>query len=394
MKLYIFGRQADIAAAEIESIVGSHTMIRLGDLGAVVQDEKIAPLQIQLGGSIKTGHVIDTYNKPPAAVLEELILRPEPLLNHVATEGKIKLGISVYGDTRLTLHKLKALSLSLKKSLRNNGRSVRLIENKHHELNAAQILYNKLLHENGLELMLISFEGTTYLAKTEDVQDIDSYTLRDRGRPKRDARVGMLPPKLAQILVNLAVRQSLSSPVTILDPFCGTGVVLQEALIMGYPTQGSDIDQRMVEYAQQNLTWAANMFTITQDAQIELGDATLHQWSCLTSENTCIASETYLGRPFTSPPKNEILHKNRADCDTIIRKFLENLARQIAPGVRLCIGVPVWYVDSQIYHLKTLDYLEEIGYNRISFVHANNRELIYHRENQIVGRELLVLIRR
>lgn len=242
--------------------------------------------------------------------------------------------------------------------------------------------------------MLISFEGTTYLAKTEDVQDIDSYTLRDRGRPKRDARVGMLPPKLAQILVNLAVRQSLSSPVTILDPFCGTGVVLQEALIMGYPTQGSDIDQRMVEYAQQNLTWAANMFTITQDAQIELGDATLHQWSCLTSENTCIASETYLGRPFTSPPKNEILHKNRADCDTIIRKFLENLARQIAPGVRLCIGVPVWYVDSQIYHLKTLDYLEEIGYNRISFVHANNRELIYHRENQIVGRELLVLIRR
>jgi tRNA G10 N-methylase Trm11 len=394
MKLYIFGRHADIAAAEIESIVGAHAMIRLGNIGAVVRDERIAPLQIKLGGSIKTGRVIDTYKKTPNAVIEELILRPKPLLERVASSGKIKLGISVYGDNLLTLHKLKSLSLSLKKSLRNNGRSVRLIESKHHELNAAQILYNKLLHENGLELMLISFEGTTYLAQTEDVQDINSYTLRDRGRPKRDARVGMLPPKLAQILINLSVKQSLSPSITVLDPFCGTGVVLQEALIMGYNGQGTDIDQRMVEYTQRNLTWAADIFSITHDVQIGQGDATIHQWPCLKSENACIASETYLGRPFTSSPKSEMLHKNRADCDTIIRKFLENLASQIATGVRLCIGVPVWYVENHIYHLKSLDYLEEIGYNRISFVHADNQELIYHRENQIVGRELLVLTRR
>jgi hypothetical protein len=37
------------------------------------------------------------------------------------------------------------------------------------------------------------------------VQDIDAYAERDFERPMRDAFVGMLPPKLAQIMLNLAV---------------------------------------------------------------------------------------------------------------------------------------------------------------------------------------------
>ena len=80
------------------------------------------------------------------------------------------------------------------------------------------------------------------------MQDIESYTKRDRERPKRDAKVGMLPPKLAQIIINLAAGQlpeeklqnicdiPLGEPIprrllgqTVLDPFCGTGVILQEA---------------------------------------------------------------------------------------------------------------------------------------------------------------------
>src|SRR5581483_12120222 len=93
----------------------------------------------------------------------------------------------------------------------------------------------------GIELLLIAtHDGQTIIARTTEVQDIDSYTLRDRGRPKRDARVGMMPPKLAQIIINLAVgelpeeaRQSVCeippdqpiptkhfAGITILDPFC------------------------------------------------------------------------------------------------------------------------------------------------------------------------------
>jgi hypothetical protein len=40
-----------------------------------------------------------------------------------------------------------------------------------------------------------------------------------------------------------------------------------------------------------------------------------------------------------------------------------------------------------------LDDLAKIGYNRIDFTCASLEELLYHREDQIVGRELLVLTR-
>ena len=48
----------------------------------------------------------------------------------------------------------------------------------------------------------------------------------------------MLPPKLAQIIVSLSGTQPGQ---TVLDPFCGTGVVLQEALIMGAIVYGFDL---------------------------------------------------------------------------------------------------------------------------------------------------------
>src|SRR5438132_1608433 len=83
----------------------------------------------------------------------------------------------------------------------------------------------------------------TILAQTVKVQDIAAYAQRDQARPKRYAKVGMLPPKLAQIIINLAVGrlpdnqlasicdipagEQIPRPhleLTLLDPFCGTGV--------------------------------------------------------------------------------------------------------------------------------------------------------------------------
>jgi hypothetical protein len=41
-----------------------------------------------------------------------------------------------------------------------------------------------------------------------------------------------------------------------------------------------------------------------------------------------------------------------------------------------------------------LDSLEDLGYTRRSFVHSGNDELIYHRVDQIVARELVVVTRK
>ncbi len=280
---------------------------------------------------------------------------------------------------------------------------MRLVPNKELELNSASVLHNNLAGDHGIELLLVRDGDRTIIAQTTDVQDIDSYTIRDRGRPKRDARVGMLPPKLAQIIINLAVAQT--NPLygdIVLDPFCGTGVILQEATLMGFDVYGSDLDKRMVEYSDVNLQWLLTQpfcpvkrppeYVGDLDWRyytLEVGDATSHVWKVPPS---AIASETYLGKPFTTPPPPDVLAETINGCNLIIKKFLQNIGAQIPIGTRMCLAVPAWQKrQGQFKHLPLIDSLLELGYNRISFEHAQPEDLIYYREDQIVARQLLIV---
>jgi len=231
-----------------------------------------------------------------------------------------------------------------------------------------------------------------HIAQTISIQDIDAYARRDRGRPKRDAFVGMLPPKLAQTIVNLGVGLlPPSDEAVVLDPFCGTGVILQEALLMGYSAYGTDLEPRMVEYSQANLEWLST-HGVEAAPTLEVGDATTHQWGHPFS---VVAGEAYLGRPLSSWPNPETLQEIIGTCNVIIQKFLQNLAPQIPPGTRLCLAVPAWQApNGRLYHLSLLDQLEVLGYNRVSFSWANEQEMVYRRPDQVVARELLVITRK
>jgi len=242
--------------------------------------------------------------------------------------------------------------------------------------------------------MLVVGDGSSiFLAKTERIQDIDAYSARDQARPKRDAKVGMLPPKLAQIITNLAVGDNEGKNTRVLDPFCGTGVLLQEATIMDYDVYGSDIEPRMVQYSIDNLNWLDGLFPDKGDyRRVEIGNAEKHQWNS-TEKITSVAGETYLGQPLTTLPTNEHLSKIIYGVNLLHHKFLQNIGNQLKPGTRLCLAVPSWRGNHEFLHLPTLDHLTEIGYTRQRFKHVSDQDLIYHREGQVVGRELLVIIK-
>ncbi len=385
--IFILGRQPAIGRAELESLYGASTLSQLGSVAARVN---INPSDIQfanIGGSVKLCKELTSL--PSSWEEIELFLISElPKHLRYIPEGKIKLGLSVYGK-KLSLQRIQSTALALKRTIKQAGRSIRIVPNKAPALNAAQVLNNKLTDELGMELNIIFDGHQAVLAQTVAVQDIDAYAARDQKRPKRDARVGMLPPKLAQTIINLA--RDGASITNILDPFCGTGVILQEALLMGYDAYGTDMEPRMIDFSKDNLEWLGDRYKLTgRTYLLESGDATNYVWQ----QFELIACETYLGRPFTALPKPEILREVIQDVDTIHHKFLRNVARQTKSGFRMCIAVPAWKTKDGFLHLKTLDSLEELGYTRQSFVHADNRELIYHRENQIVGRELVVLTRK
>lgn len=397
--IVILGRQPALGIAELESLYGAEN-IRPLNHGAVLD---IAAEDIdfkRLGGTIKTAQILDALDTSDwygaITYLKKVI--PEHL-SYI--EGKLTLGISVYG-LEVALPKLNRDLLELKKIIKQTGKPVRIVPNKSLELNSAQVHHNKLTHKGAWELLLVKDGDKTILAQTLFVQDIEAYGARDQARPARDARVGMLPPKLAQILVNLAtgpfVTSQNSQPegvqdgtanIRVLDPFCGTGVILQEALLMGCEVLGTDIDQRMVEYSRKNLEWLVGQYPTTKEHwSVQIGDATTYKWP----QFGAVASEIYLGRPLSALPTSAKLQEIVSDVNTITKKFLQNLEPQLKNGQIVALALPAWRKpNGQFIALPLLDQLTDMGYNYLDFKHVQRQDLLYFREGQTVARQLIRL---
>lgn len=394
--LVILGRQPALGLAELESLYGSECIRPIGRQAAILA---IDPADIdfdRLGGSIKLARILHTLPTTSWHDIESYLTGAILTYIESTQNGKLKLGLSVYG-LRVRAGDINATGLQLKKIIKASGRSVRVVPNKSAELNSAQVLHNQLTSPAGIEIVIARDGNKTIIARTIREQDIEAYAKRDQARPMRDAKVGMLPPKLAQIIINLSAKPSApesNRPQTILDPFCGTGVVLQEALLMGHRVHGSDLEPRMIEYSRKNINWLhKNHDYIGTLLTLQQGDATTHQWPDAPSIDS-VACETYLGKPLSSLPPRQILDGIIAECDEIHEKFLRNIGAQLSPGTRLCLAVPAWKTKNGFLHLKTLDLLEKLGYTHIQFVHVRNEELIYHRPDQTVARELVILEKR
>lgn len=361
--LAVLGRQPEISRAEIAALLPSASLswaVRGRVLGIDFNGE--LPFTIaRLGGTIKLAEKIE--GKP----LDFLAGLPE---------GKITLGVSDLsrGASRKTA---AVFALKLKKILVRHGRSVRVVENKEAELSTATSLHNGLSGANQRKVEVLKVNEDYY--RVIGVQDIDAYARRDQARPARDAKVGMLPPKLAQILINLC--GLLPEGARILDPFCGTGVVLQEATLMGYAAYGTDVSERMASYSERNLRWLG-----AEDFRVEVGDATEFKWNLPID---AVACEGYLGSPMSTPPAEIKLREEKQKCRAIIVGFLKNLAPQIKAGTPVVLAAPAWLRENGEYsRLEILDENLEVWYN---IENKSHEGLLYCREGQVVARDIIIL---
>lgn len=367
MLLFVLGRQPEIGAAELRAIFGDNIQT---DGSLAFLDQEVDFDFNRLGSIIKVAKIVDdNWNN-----INDLL--PD--------DGKVTIGLSTY-NTKLSPHDLLKIGLSVKKQ----RKSVRIVPSNETTLSSATVFHNKLAHgENRFEFILANYQKKPILARSIFVQDIEAYTFRDRSRPKRDARVGMLPPKLAQTMINLSIGASRSGHAeTLLDPFCGTGVILQEAALMNFKVYGTDLELRMIDYSRVNLDWLATSHHIDVFSKLETGDATSHRWQ---SPIDLVATETYLGRPFATAPPQATLNEVIKTCNLILSKFMSNLHGQISSETGLVIAVPCWFVNGRTHHLPLVRRLSDLGFEQL-FYSDKPKPLIYHREDQIVGRELLIL---
>lgn len=394
MIIALLGRQPNLGIAELERRFGSDATAWFSDEAATVQCDDLDVTS--LGGTIKAGRVIATFSNLDWKQTSTKIIQAysDAWASH---DGKLTLGISAYGFSA-SARDIQKTGLILKSRLKKTGVSLRLIPNAEAALSSATAHHNKLgLADNKVELLVVRNKktGKIIVAESLGAQNITALAARDQGRPKRDAFVGMLPPKLALQIINLAAGEMPpDTQRTVLDPFCGTGVLLQEAVLRGFSVYGTDLEPKMIDYTKQNLAWLRTQTFFhhqsnTLDTLLASGDAMTYQWK---KPIDIIACESYLGQPFSAPPSPSKLREVRGNCNHIITKFLQNIAPQIQPHTELCIAVPAWRdAHNRFTHLPLTENLDSLGFEYIPLKTVPEQRLLYYRENQVVARELLLI---
>lgn len=370
--LAVLGRQPEISVAELAAKF--EKVCQKSELVAEFETEHAVKVDF-LGGTLKVGVKIDG---DPLKWLEK------------QTAHRLTIGLSNY-SLKANPKKILLTALKWKNRLKKQGKSVRIVNMAGQAVLPTATAHHNQLGEKPGQIEILQF-GEEYYASI-GTQNITAYAERDQKRPARDAKNGMLPPKLAQILINLC--GNLPIEARILDPFCGSGVVAQEAVLMGLRAYGTDLNPKMVDFSQKNLEWLKTSYLKKRrktaekigEAEFEIGDATKHQWS---GEIAAVAAETYLGPPLSNPPANIRLKEIKQECGSVILGFLKNLAPQIKSGTPITLAVPAWQRENGEYEsLNLLDEARRLGYNVRE--ELGQSDLLYHRAGQVVAREIILL---
>lgn len=402
------GHHPTVSLAEIRCFLPDTVLLRMinPQTALLRSAEPLNPKALRDWG----GTVLVAEELPGVGSIQEI---PAALLR--ATEHvKGKVTFSVRG-VQISFETLHRLYRNCKNAYKTAGRPVRYIGNERKppvtgQLHDAGILDGK----HGCEIVILGGSGDEeflWVGKTIAAQDPAAYTKRDMEKPVRDTRVGLLPPKLAQMLLNFGQwlvkdtrGKAAPSVLTIFDPFCGTGVIPMEALLRGWPVLGSDLSLKAVNGCEKNLEW------IRKEEKIKKSDVPSSIWkqdACkpfdlekgsgsVKQRPDVIVTETTLGPALTERPNAKDATKTRSECDATEIAFLENVAATL-PGVPVVATFPVWYVKSgPLFLERTWKALAKIGFTPVlppgaASDHPEHPSLLYRRPDQFVGREIVLL---
>jgi len=303
-------------------------------------------------------------------------------------EWKFRYGVSyIWSDGNL-----KWALLDIKRFLQKKEISARFVNKNFSKLNTAQVI-SEWLVDRWTDYSIISAGDTEYLWRTIWIQDIDSYSKRDYGKT-RDMQVGMLPPKLAQMMMNF------SEWTKIYDPFCGLWTILIEsAIVWNEEVYGSDISSENIEKSKKNINFIRKEFENNlKTSMFEVLDAKWISSSPFLRKSDAIVTEWYLGQIFHkySITEQKLAEEKKKLLD-IYEKFFFWLHRAHYTWI-IVISFPFWEIHgkyhyfNEIYDLiakycKNLPLLPKLE----DIKHTRSWSLLYKRPDQIVWREIFKL---
>lgn len=395
--VFILGRNPTLSVAEIIARVPGE-VAHLSREALVLKHEGAfdgRALMNELGGTIKIGEVKATLQNPA-----ELVTALVADLVALGKERKLFFGISLYpleaGMKPEHVIRLQELGITVKRALETGGVATRFVRSRENALSSVVVAKNKLL-TRGVEFLVLVGRDRIVVATTSAVQSFEEFSFRDYGRPARRMAVGLIPPKLARAMVNLA--RALKNAV-VLDPFCGFGTVATEAMLMGYQNLiASDIEAQAVEDVQKNIAWIHSHYpeARTIAPKILQSPAEAIAKKLAPSSVDAIVTEPYLGPVLHGKERPALIQKIIRELSALYVSAFRDWKKILKPDARVVIVFPVL---GRGEYLPILEDLTNLGYRREELVpdqlRPNAAELtkrgsiLYSRPGQKVMRELFV----
>jgi tRNA G10 N-methylase Trm11 len=391
---FVLGVNPALSLAELRTAIDwQEAQLLAPDLLLVDSSNEINPQALikKLGGIIKIGVIKkELSDNTKQTELISHVCRVAEIKQLGMVEGKFNFGFSDYGFRQFNK---QDLGVKLKRYFKEKNISSRFVISREKNLSSVVVEQNKLL-KRGIEIVLLQDKRSIYLGETLAVQPFKDLSRRDYGRPARDDQSGMLPPKLAQAMINLA--QVKRPGDLIVDPFCGSGTILSEAILLGSKNIfGLDISGQAIDNTKKNISWIKELYQLTDIKMKFLAKNVVDLNKFVKNNSTAaIITEPYLGPQRGRLEFAQII----TELEKLYSQALEQFAQVLEVGGRVVMIWPIFYGDRPI-NPKLHSSLRAVTVLTDNFAtHPMVRDflsvrgnIVYGRTGQKVFREIIVL---
>ena len=239
--LFVLGRDPELSVAEIEAVLETRKipfkLLETTQTILLLETQKKLPSLINiLGGTIKIAEVLTSETRIDR--IEYELQRKE---FYLGTSNKITYSFDEFNSD---------LSSFFNDYLKDYFKQIKLKAQFRSDPTPSQLAISK----DHLDFVIFK----SHIAKTIEVSNPKELKTRDLARPAVDY-MKSTSLRLSKILINLS---RIKKDQTLLDPFCGTGSILQEALLLGANVVGMDQDKESIEHVEKNLTWLNKKYKV------------------------------------------------------------------------------------------------------------------------------------
>lgn len=360
-QFFILGRNPKLSEAEIFSYLDARNL----QYTKIFNEQNILLLEIpkkiniqELGGTIKSGEILFAENEEK---LESFLEQ-----NDLIKENKFTYCVLGNHEKTEELLKNKFKQEKRKSQVRKSGKKIKFQNQKIGELPKTKYTFLSIKSDK------------VFFGLTTQEYDYENIKKRDMKKPHRRESLA-ISPRLSKILINLSQAKENE---TVLDPFCGVGAILIEALVKKNNVIGVDKNKDSIKCARENIRWLKENYQIKNHAKIfdrdssKLPEIKFH----------AVATESSLGDIQKKKPSQREAKRILEYVEEVLTKVLKRISQLKKPSVKIAITTP--HVSGLSANMQEICKNTKLKIHKIKDIEQPIKE---SREDQKISRDIWVL---